>query len=196
MNGLPNGSSNAPGSPGYNTPYARSRSSTLGNNISNGTLHQTPSPCKASLFHSTSNEEATPFFCFHDGSGQGNVYARIADIDRTLYAFSDPDFASNHPRPRSLIEMAGRYAATISRAETPNVILGGWSFGGVVAFEATQILQRLGFNVRGLVLIDSPYPQNHEPLPEDIIRFILGRSAFKNGFNKDTGKSSHLLTEF
>ena len=127
MNGLPNGSSNAPGSPGYNTPYARSRSSTLGNNISNGTLHQTPSPCKASLFHRTSNEEATPFFCFHDGSGQGNVYARVADIDRTLYAFSDPDFASNHPRPRSLIEMAGRYAATISRAETPNVILGGTS---------------------------------------------------------------------
>lgn len=63
-----------------------------------------------------------------------------------------------------------------------------------------QILRGLGFSVRGLVLIDSPYPKNHEPLPEDIVRFVLSRSVFKNGVNKnhgnDTGNNSHLLTEF
>lgn len=58
-----------------------------------------------------------------------------------------------------------------------------------------QILRRLGFGVRGLVLIDSPYPENHEPLPEEIVRFVLGRSAIKNRV-KGTGESLHLRTEF
>ncbi|KAI4262752.1 MAG: hypothetical protein L6R42_002078, partial [Xanthoria sp. 1 TBL-2021] len=203
LNGLPNGYSSPPGSPvvnGHSTPYSRSRSSTLGNASANGVSHHDPSPCKPSLLHLSSNGEGTPLFCFHDGSGQGNVYGRIADIDRTLYAFSDPDFATNNPRPQSLSEMAERYAATFSKAETPNVILGGWSFGGVVAFEVAQILRGLGFSVRGLVLIDSPYPKNHEPLPEDIVRFVLSRSVSKNGVNKnhgnDPGNNSHLLTEF
>ncbi|KAL9039245.1 MAG: hypothetical protein Q9180_002645 [Flavoplaca navasiana] len=185
---------------GHSTPYLRSRSSTLATGMSNGgSLHST-SPCEPSLLRPAKNEKATPLFCFHDGSGQGSLYGRMTDIDRALYAFSDPDFATSNLRPQNVGEMAERYAATFSKAETPNVVLGGWSFGGVVAFEVAQILQRRGFNVQGLVLIDSPYPKNHEPLPEGIVKFIFGRSASKNGAIKnsgnDTGTRSHLLTEF
>lgn len=50
----------------------------------------------------------------------------------------------------------------------------GWSFGGVVAFQAAQYLSKKGFCVTGLLLIDSPYPRNHEPLPEQLIEYVLG----------------------
>ncbi|KAL8893769.1 MAG: hypothetical protein Q9192_004942, partial [Flavoplaca navasiana] len=203
LSGLPNGSSSPPGSPmvnGHSTPYTRSRSSTLANGLPNGASHYSTSPCEPSLLSSATNEEATPLFCFHDGSGQGSLYGHILDIDRALYAFSDPDFATTNLRPQSVGEMAERYAATFSKVETPAVVLGGWSFGGVVAFEVAQILQRRGFNVRGLVLIDSPYPKNHDPLPEEIVKFVLGPKSSKNGAIKnhgnDTGTNSHLLTEF
>ena len=74
------------------------------------------------------NQLATPLFCFHDGSGQGSVYVRIGDVGRTVYAFSDPDFATDNLRPVTLGQMASRYAATISKSDTPSVILGGKSF--------------------------------------------------------------------
>lgn len=49
----------------------------------------------------------------------------------------------------------------------------GWSFGGVVAYEAARQLMATGFNVKGLVLIDSPSPIEHQPLPESIISHII-----------------------
>ncbi|KAL8778964.1 MAG: hypothetical protein Q9213_007164 [Squamulea squamosa] len=173
--------------------------STLINSIPNGFSHHSPSPHKPSLLQLSRNPEATPLFCVHDGSGQGSLYGRLADIGRTLYAFSDSDFATSNLRPGSLAEMAERYASTFSKVETPNVILGGWSFGGVVAFEAAHILRGRGFDVRGLVLIDSPYPHNHEPLPEAIIKYVLSRNSSRKGVKNQgdvTGKSSPLLLEF
>ena len=52
----------------------------------------------------------------------------------------------------------------------------GWSFGGVVAYEAVRQLLDAGLPIRGLLLIDSPLPHNHKPLPEAIINYILGKS--------------------
>ena len=42
----------------------------------------------------------------------------------------------------------------------------GWLFGGIVALEAFHQLTKLGFTVKGLILIDSPLPINHIPLPK------------------------------
>lgn len=75
----------------------------------------------------------------------------------------------------------------------------GWSFGGVVAFEAAHTLQALGFDIKGLILIDSPYPQDHHPLPERIIKYILTKTNSKDSIkynDSDNSTSSHLLTEF
>ena len=50
----------------------------------------------------------------------------------------------------------------------------GWSFGGVLAFEIARQLQDLGTPVKGLILLDSPYPIVHEPLPDTIIEHSAG----------------------
>lgn len=81
-----------------------------------------------------------------------------------------------------------------------DTIRAGWSFGGVVAFEAAHILKAAGFDIKGLILIDSPYPKDHQPLPESIIKHVLSSVADKNssGIRKSNGDSinPHLLTEF
>lgn len=86
---------------------------------------RSPDMNKASALQFSKNAKATPLFCFHDGSGQGSLYGRLGEINRTLYAFSDPDYATNNLRPLSLSQMAERYAATISKSKTPSLILGG-----------------------------------------------------------------------
>ena len=75
----------------------------------------------------------------------------------------------------------------------------GWSFGGVLAFEAAHQLQEKGVYVKGIILIDSPYPEDHEPLPEPIIRYILGNGKSRLSFNDSQtarGTNSNLLAEF
>ena len=49
----------------------------------------------------------------------------------------------------------------------------GWSFGGVLAFEIARQLHSLGTPPKGLILLDSPCPINHEPLPNAIIQKVV-----------------------
>ena len=68
-----------------------------------------------------------------------------------------------------------------------------------MAFEAAQILQASGFNVKGLILIDSPYPQNHQPLPDEVFKYVLSKLSAKLGLdeeNDEYGMISTLLAEF
>lgn len=67
----------------------------------------------------------------------------------------------------------------------------GWSFGGVVAYQAAQLLAKNGFQVKGLVLIDSPYPRKHEPLPKEVVAHVLQRPS--SGTND---KSLKIIAEF
>ncbi|RBR23820.1 uncharacterized protein FIESC28_03436 [Fusarium coffeatum] len=122
----------------------------------------------------------TPLYLFHDGSGQVGMYKRLQGHDRTTYAFFDPKFEpcgeerSFYP---SVVDMAKDYVSMIcsdARHPASPLILGGWSFGGVVAYEVARQLTIRGVNVKGLVLIDSPSPIDHEPLPAAIITSIIG----------------------
>ena len=64
------------------------------------------------------------------------------------------------------------------------LLLLGYSFGGVVAFELARQLLQKGRQVKGIVLIDSPYPVDHEPLPNAIISHIT-----KSGSTNDSGSA-------
>ncbi len=56
---------------------------------------------------------------------------------------------------RDVESMAGRYLAELPPGP---VLLGGWSFGGIVAFEMARRLADSGRVIGPLVLIDSPLP--------------------------------------
>lgn len=124
-----------------------------------------------------------PLYLFHDGSGQVGMYRRLHGHDRTTYAIFDPHCGSNNDKRQfhcSVNQMAEEYVTAIlsnPKQRSSPLILGGWSFGGVVAFEAAQQLAVRGFEVKGLVLIDSPSPIDHEPLPAAISSCIARQSS-------------------
>lgn len=95
------------------------------NDTPRGNSQSAPSLYAPSTLRISPHTRATPLYCFHDGSGQGSQYGQLGDLGRSIYAFSDPDYATNNLRPLSLSQMAGRYAAAISKSETPSLIVGG-----------------------------------------------------------------------
>jgi thioesterase domain-containing protein len=63
-------------------------------------------------------------------------------------------------------------------------LLGGWSAGGVLAYEMTRQLIARGEKVKKLLLIDSPCPVQLEALPSNFHRFcdkigLLGKAGSK-----------------
>lgn len=128
-----------------------------------------------------------PLFLIHDGSGICLSYHRIQPFGRTIYAIHDPKFLE--PDSWSGIPaMAQAYAKLIKATNSGPLILGGWSFGGVVAFEAARVLQAEGHAVAGVVLIDSPPPFNHKPLSTAIINDVV-RGGGKGELVGDTIRS-------
>jgi amino acid adenylation domain-containing protein len=80
----------------------------------------------------------------------------------------------------SIPTMAGRYEEMVTRAVGRPVVLGGWSFGGLVAFEMALQRQRAARAPSLLVLIDAPPPhtfpdEESSPLTEfltDVARLL------------------------
>lgn len=114
-------------------------------------------------------------FLIHDGSGICTHYHRLHTLGRPVYALHDPKFLDPFDAWASLGEMADEYARQIASTTAGPYFLGGWSFGGVVAFEAARRLIDQGHGVIGVLLIDSPAPLNHQPLSSHIIDAVTGQ---------------------
>ncbi|KAJ7575637.1 putative polyketide synthase [Mycena floridula] len=114
-----------------------------------------------------------PLFLIHDGSGLATHYDRLSDLGRSVWSIQNPHFLSAQPWD-SVIEMASSYAEGIASVTVGPVILGGWSFGGVAAYETAFQLSKRGIIVKGLLLIDSPSPINHVPLSAALIESAAG----------------------
>ncbi len=54
-----------------------------------------------------------------------------------------------------------------------------------MAFEAAQQLMANGFEVKGLILIDSPNPIDHEPLPNEVIANVIKPSSQTHALNNN-----------
>ncbi|KNZ74310.1 hypothetical protein J132_07362 [Termitomyces sp. J132] len=69
--------------------------------------------------------------------------------------------------------MARTYAKLIANLITGPIIVGGWSFGGVAAYEVARHLELLGRITQGILLINAPNPVRHVPLSDSIINTVL-----------------------
>ncbi|KAJ3496510.1 hypothetical protein NLG97_g2603 [Lecanicillium saksenae] len=134
-------------------------------------------------------------FLVHDGSGICSHYRRLKSLNRLVLALHDPKFVTrteNECSWPSLSAMAAHYASIISSTTddiaNESCILAGWSFGGVVAFETARILMARGYNVKGVILIDSPPPVDHIPLSDAIISAVTAPLSATGGTNNsDSG---------
>lgn len=111
-----------------------------------------------------------PFFCVHPGGGNALCYVALArhlGDDQPIYAFQAAGIEPDEEPVSSVEEMAARYVAAmrLAQPEGPYTI-GGWSMGGVVAFEMARLLEEMGETVNGVVLIDSRAPDPEQSLQE------------------------------
>lgn len=100
-------------------------------------------------------------YLIHSGSGNILPYYNLKTlINVPTYAVSDPYFGQQCSFFASVENMADYYANSIlehylkSYKECP-IILGGWSFGGIVAFEIADILLNQGLPLKNLILFDT-----------------------------------------
>ncbi|CBX98440.1 polyketide synthase [Plenodomus lingam] len=108
------------------------------------------------------------FFLVPDGSGSATSYISIPNIspDMAVYGLNCPFMKCPEKWTCGVEGASALYVNEIKRRQPKGpYILGGWSAGGVMAYEVAQQMVNAGEKVESLVLIDSPCPVALDPLP-------------------------------
>ncbi|CAO1627156.1 unnamed protein product [Parajaminaea phylloscopi] len=134
-----------------------------------------PVPVRPVLVSGASHRtHRAPIFLLPDGSGSGAVYRETPDLGMPAYAVTSPFLQAKSTHAWSVEEIAARFVECIALTHPAGqpLYLGGWSFGGIVAFEVCRLLQTSRrFLVNGVLLIDSPDPQ-WPPLPDTVFQWL------------------------
>lgn len=104
-----------------------------------------------------------------DGSGLATSYLPLPDIDATVavYGLSSPSIKHTEGMSQyPFSNLTATYLTEIPRRQPHGpYYLGGWSAGGICAYDAAQSLVAVGEEVKRLILIDSPNPIGLQKLP-------------------------------
>jgi thioesterase domain-containing protein/aryl carrier-like protein len=117
-----------------------------------------------------------PFFCVHPGAGDVLCYSRLAfglGANQPFLGIQDPGMGDAR-----IEDIARRYVSEIVAYQPDGpYYVGGWSFGGVVAFEMAQQLARDGRDVAFLAVLDSGVPGAHGDgdVADDVLLRIIAR---------------------
>ncbi|WP_223636166.1 non-ribosomal peptide synthetase [Corallococcus sp. EGB] len=114
-------------------------------------------------------EGIRPFFLVHGGGGGVMGYSELVrqlGRERPVYGLSAPGLEGGALPPASVEALARDYLDQVRTVQPRGpYLLGGWSFGGLVALEMARQLQALGEQVELLALMDSTVP-TPQPRPE------------------------------
>jgi len=107
------------------------------------------------------NEEGKnpPLFFIHPGQGGAETYFELAkhlDKLQPFYAIESYNLYSNKKFLSTIEELASQYIKYIQKIEPKGpYYLGGWCFGGNIAFEIAHQLTKKGYEIAHLFLIDA-----------------------------------------
>jgi iterative type I PKS product template protein len=137
------------------------------------------------------------FFLVPDGSGSATSYISIPNIstDLAVFGLNCPFMKSPEKWTCGVEGVSALYLHEIKRRQPKGpYIIGGWSAGGVMAYEVAQQLVRNGEELESLVLIDAPCPVALDPLPARLHIFFDQIGLLGTG--KPGGTPSWLLPHF
>ncbi|MFE0812903.1 amino acid adenylation domain-containing protein [Streptomyces sp. NPDC058848] len=102
----------------------------------------------------------TPLFLVHPAGGNVVCYRELAGLlERPVHAFQAPGPATGQEPLGTVGELAGLYVDALRAVQPAGpYLLGGWSSGAVIAFEAARLLEESGEPVERLLVLDSPAP--------------------------------------
>ncbi|HEV7514825.1 MAG TPA: sulfotransferase, partial [Thermoanaerobaculia bacterium] len=127
-----------------------------------------------------------PLFLIHPAGGQVFCYlglARQLAPERPVYGLATPALAAGDRTP-GLEERAAAYVEALVGIQPQGpYALGGWSLGGVFAWEVAQQLERRGAAVELLVLLDTRVPDPAAPRLDqaDLLALLAAELATDSG---------------
>lgn len=177
-------------SSGIATPYSYTEDATLGETDMTSSMSDSDGESLKNMVHE--NEEALrpatsillsgnpktaskTVFLFPDGSGSATSYALLPCIspDVSVFGLNCPFMKTPVDYTNGIAGVSAQYLAEVqSRQPHGPYYLGGWSAGGVIAYQVAYQLLQMGEKTERLFLIDAPCPINLEPLPSELIDHI------------------------
>ncbi|KAL2017113.1 hypothetical protein VTK56DRAFT_2585 [Thermocarpiscus australiensis] len=127
-------------------------------------IQDSPAPGNKSLWSTENN--TTPLVLIHDGGGTIFSYYCLGELGRPLFGIANPRFYSGGAWEGGIPQMARHYLDFIKSAvPRGNVIIGGWSLGGLLSLEVARLLadeinseEDKALNLLGIVMVDSVCP--------------------------------------
>ena len=164
--------SGEPAQPAIPPSAAKSRRN---NNIEADVQSNPPHQAVSILMQGKPKTATQILFLFPDGSGSATSYAHIpaVDPDVAIYGLNSPFMTDPTSFTNGIPGIAAMYVSEVRRRQPQGpYLLGGWSAGGVIAYECVQQLLSTGERVDKLILFDSPCPINLAPLPHHLHHFF------------------------
>ena len=129
------------------------------------------------------------FFLLPDGAGSLFSYISLPALPSgvAVYGLDSPFHNSPEDYTIPFEEVASIFIQEI-RAIQPRgpYMLGGWSLGGILAYEASRQLIAQGETVTNLIMIDSPCPGTLPPLPSPTLN-LLEKAGIFDGLSASSG---------
>ncbi|MFL6196330.1 MAG: thioesterase domain-containing protein [Thermoanaerobaculia bacterium] len=127
--------------------------------------------CLVEIVPAAPGSERRPFFCIHPAGGDVLCFfplARHIGAAQPFYGLQARGLEDAEDPFPTIEEMAAHYVEEI-RAVQPSgpYRIGGWSFGGLAAFEVAQRLRALGEEVELLAILDTAPGVPDGPAPEE-----------------------------
>ncbi|RHZ44133.1 type I polyketide synthase [Aspergillus thermomutatus] len=158
-----------------NQPPTKTTSPTMPQSMSATDSQKQPPRALSFLIQGNPRTARETVFFFPDGSGSATSYAPIPAIgeDVCVYSLNCPFMKTPEDFNCGIDGVASIYLEEVKRRQPKGPYnLGGWSAGGVMAYEAAVQLQARGETVSRLILIDAPCPVKLEPVPSKLFRFF------------------------
>ena len=128
------------------------------------------------LLQGSTRTATKKFFLLPDGSGSATSYMNIPAVSPqvAIYGINCPFMKTPADWTIGVDGVAQIYINEIKRRQpTGPYYIGGWSAGGVIAYETAYQLLAMGEKVERMVLLDSPSPEMaSEPLPPGFHLFM------------------------
>lgn len=116
------------------------------------------------------NGTKLPFFCVHGGAGSTLFLQQLAGhlgADQPFYGIEPEGMDGRRFQRPTVEQMAENYLAAIRKLQPHGpYFLGGYCFGGLVAFEMARILEQQGEPVELLALFSAALRFNHKIAPD------------------------------
>ncbi|KAI3318673.1 polyketide synthase for naphthopyrone YWA1 [Xylariaceae sp. AK1471] len=158
--------------------------------------HVVVPPATSVVVQGNVNSASKILFLFPDGSGSATAYAGLPRLssDIAVVALNCPYVRQPQDMKCGLQDLTAPYLAQVRRRQPRGpYYLGGWSAGGISAYDAAAVLTAEGEEVAALVLLDSPNPIHLEKLPVRMFHFLNSVGVFGSG---SEGAPEWLLQHF